>query len=132
MQEIDVQEDVERHWGDVYRYLALVFSQTGLSSMAAEELAIIPGMEDVIALLYLNQYLTEDTYDTITYRLEIALPFVCKEDIDLQRQPEDLVIRVGSFKRHVPLPRTVARLKTAGAKMDGSCLVVRFEEGKSS
>ncbi len=31
--------------GDVYRYLALVFSQTGLSSMVAEELAIIPGME---------------------------------------------------------------------------------------
>ncbi|ETX06796.1 MAG: hypothetical protein ETSY2_15000, partial [Candidatus Entotheonella gemina] len=65
LQEVDVQEDVERHWGDVYRYLATIFTSTGLSSVAAEELAIIPGMEDVVTLLYLNQYMVENTYDVL-------------------------------------------------------------------
>ncbi len=65
IQEIDVQEDVERYWGDVYRYLALMFTSTGLSTVAAEELAIIPGMEDVITLLYLNQYIIDNTYDAL-------------------------------------------------------------------
>ena len=65
LQEVDVQEDVERHWGDVYRYLATIFTNTGLSGVAAEELAIIPGMEDVVTLLYLNQYVTENTYDAL-------------------------------------------------------------------
>ena len=49
-----------------------------------------------------------------------------KTTTDLTRQPEQLVVRVGSFKRHVPLPRTVSRLKTAGAKMEEDRLVVRF------
>jgi arsenite-transporting ATPase len=60
------------------------------------------------------------------YRLELTLPFVQKEEIDITRQREDLVIRVGSFKRYVPLPRAIARLKTAGAKMEGSRLIVQF------
>ncbi len=65
MQEVDVQEEVVRHWGNVYKYLALVFASTGLPAVVAEELAIIPGMEDVVTLMYLNQYLTEQTYDTL-------------------------------------------------------------------
>jgi arsenite-transporting ATPase len=60
------------------------------------------------------------------YTLEVVMPFVQKEEIDLTRQAEDLVIRVGSFKRHVPLPRTLAHLKTAGAKMENGRLIVRF------
>ncbi|PON14248.1 arsenic-transporting ATPase [Candidatus Entotheonella serta] len=320
LQEVDVQEDVERHWGDVYRYLATIFTSTGLSGVAAEELAIIPGMEDVVTLLYLNQYVAENTYDVLIvdcaptgkslrfvsmpttlewymrkifgiernvmraarpiakmltdvplpdesyfaaiqrlfkrlegieqilldpeittvrlvtnpekmvvretqraymyfglygmttdqiiinrvfpeqagafsrlaerqrayvaeiaayfepvpvtqlplfkdevigvgrlqalgqalygnedpsicymssptytfnkegrdYTLEVAMPFVQKEEIDLTRQADDLVIRIGSLKRHVPLPRAIVRLKTAGAKMDEGRLIVRF------
>lgn len=65
IQEIDVQEEVERYWGDVYKYLALLFNTTGLDQIVAEELAILPGMEEVSALLYLNQYLDEKTYDVL-------------------------------------------------------------------
>ena len=320
LQEVDVQTDVERHWGDVYRYLATIFTSTGLSGVAAEELAIIPGMEDVITLLYLNQYVSENTYDVLVvdcaptgeslrfvsmpttlewymrkifgierrvaraarpiakmltdvplpdesyfaaiqrlfkrlegieqilldpetttirlvtnpekmvvretqraymyfnlygmntdqiiinrvfpeeagvfsriaarqrayaaeiaayfqpvpvvelplfedevigaarlqevgellygdedpsqcyiaspaytfnkegqgYTLAVVMPFVQKEEIDLTRQAEDLVIRVGGFKRHVPLPRTMMNMKTIGAKMDHGRLVVQF------
>lgn len=65
IQEIDVQEEVERFWGDVYKYLAALLNTTGLNEIVASELAIIPGMEDVICLLYINQYLTEQTYDVL-------------------------------------------------------------------
>jgi len=70
------------------------------------------------------------TKDGETYTLALHLPFVHKEEIAITRQQENVVVRIGSFKRHVPLPRAVSRLKTAGAKMDGSRLVIRFvEEG---
>jgi len=65
IQEIDVQEEVERYWGDVYKYLALLFNTTGLDRIVAEELAILPGMEEVSALLYINQYLEERSYDVL-------------------------------------------------------------------
>jgi arsenite-transporting ATPase len=53
---------------------------------------------------------------------------VQKEEIDVTREADELVVRVGSFKRHVPLPRTVARLKTGSARMDGARLRIQFVE----
>jgi arsenite/tail-anchored protein-transporting ATPase len=65
MQEVDVQEEVERHWGQVYKYFAAVFTSTGLPPLVAEELAIVPGVEDVVTLMYLNKYIQEQTYDVL-------------------------------------------------------------------
>ncbi len=38
---------------------------SGMTDVLAEELAIIPGMEDVVSLLYINQYYRERTFDVI-------------------------------------------------------------------
>lgn len=65
VQEIDVQEELARYWGEVYKYMAMLLSSASVSDVVAEEVAILPGMEDVIAMMYLNQYLTAGTYDTI-------------------------------------------------------------------
>jgi arsenite-transporting ATPase len=65
VQEIDAQADIQRHWRDVHRYVAELFLNTGLDRAVAEEVAIIPGMEDVIALMYVNRYVRDDAYDLI-------------------------------------------------------------------
>lgn len=121
-------EEIREYFDPVPVARLPLFSEEVIGWQRLQEVAqALYGDEDPTA-----RYVTAPPYDFVKdgnhYRLEITLPFVHKEDIDLQRQPEDLVIRVGSFKRHVPLPRTVVRLKTAGAKMDGPRLVVRFTE----
>jgi arsenite-transporting ATPase len=65
IQEIDIQEELERHWKDVSQYFSLLFSSAGVSEVMADEMAIWPGMEDLVTFLYINQYLTEGTYDLI-------------------------------------------------------------------
>lgn len=65
IQEIDVQEELERHWQDIYRYISFLFVGGGLDNIIAEEVAIMPGMEDIVSLLYLNQYMSEGYYDVI-------------------------------------------------------------------
>lgn len=65
IQEVDIQEELDRHWGDVSQYLAALLGSGGMTEVLAEELAIIPGMEDVISLLYINQYYREKTFDVI-------------------------------------------------------------------
>lgn len=65
IQEVDIQEELDHHWGEVSKYLAALFGSTGMTEIFAEELAIIPGMEDVISLLYINQYYQEQAYDVI-------------------------------------------------------------------
>ncbi len=61
------------------------------------------------------------------YRLKLKLPFVSKKDVELSKMYEELVIRIGGFKRHILLPRQVASLNTVTAKMEGEYLNVVFK-----
>lgn len=65
IQELDIQEEIKRYWKDIHRYLSSLFNTTGLDEVLAEELAILPGMEEVSLLLYINQYAQEKEYDVI-------------------------------------------------------------------
>ncbi len=65
IQEVDVQEEVRRHWGEVHDYLSELLSVSGLEEVVAEEVAIIPGMEETSSLLYVNQYHREKRFDVI-------------------------------------------------------------------
>ena len=42
-----------------------MLNRSGLETLVAEEIAVFPGMEEICALLYINQYVREKTYDVI-------------------------------------------------------------------
>jgi arsenite-transporting ATPase len=65
IQELDVQEEVTKNWKDIHKYLSLLLNTTGLDEILAEELAILPGMEEVSLLLYLNRYVKGNDFDVI-------------------------------------------------------------------
>ena len=65
IQELDIQEEIEKNWKDIHRYLSVLLSTTGLDEILAEELAILPGMEEVSLLLYINRYVRDQAYDVI-------------------------------------------------------------------
>jgi arsenite-transporting ATPase len=65
IQEVDVQEEISRHWKSVYAYVSALLNVSGLEQTLAEELAIFPGMEEVSSLLYVNQYVREKSFDVM-------------------------------------------------------------------
>src|SRR5512140_2131446 len=65
IQEVDVTEEIGRHWKDISGYITTLLAVTGVEEVLAEELAIFPGMEEVSALLYVNQYAREEAYDVL-------------------------------------------------------------------
>jgi arsenite/tail-anchored protein-transporting ATPase len=65
IQEVDVLEEISRHWESVYAYVAALLNVSGLEQTLAEELAIFPGMEEVSSLLYVNQYVREKSFDVV-------------------------------------------------------------------
>jgi arsenite-transporting ATPase len=65
IQEVDVQEEISRHWDSVYAYVSGLLNVSGLEQTLAEELAIFPGMEEVSSLLYVNQYVREKQFDVM-------------------------------------------------------------------
>jgi arsenite-transporting ATPase len=58
--------------------------------------------------------------------LRIDLPFATREDVDLARHGEELVVTVGSYRRLLSLPAALARLEVAGARVEDGSLQVRF------
>jgi arsenite/tail-anchored protein-transporting ATPase len=65
IQELDIQEEITKNWGDIHKYLSTLLNTTGLDEILAEELAILPGMEEVSLLLYINRYVKTKKFDVI-------------------------------------------------------------------
>jgi arsenite-transporting ATPase len=61
------------------------------------------------------------------YILRIKLPFIKKGDVDLNKVSDELVIRVGGFKRQILLPRKIAAVNSVKAKYEGQYLCINFE-----
>ncbi len=51
LQHVDTQERFERSWADIRGYLVNVLDVAGVDPVTAEELTVIPGAEEVLALL---------------------------------------------------------------------------------
>jgi len=65
VQELNIQKEIKRHWQEINSYVSAVLRTTGISGVEAEELAILPGMEELSAMMYINQYRREQRYDVI-------------------------------------------------------------------
>jgi arsenite-transporting ATPase len=64
-QEIDVHYSIEKHWGKVQQAMASVLAGQGVDKMVADELSILPGLEEGASLLWINQYVREQTYEVV-------------------------------------------------------------------
>ena len=63
--EVNIQKEIKRHWREISSYVISVLRTTGISDVEAEELAILPGMEELSAMMYVNQFRREERYDVI-------------------------------------------------------------------
>jgi arsenite/tail-anchored protein-transporting ATPase len=64
-QEINVLDEVRQHWGELRNYLAGLLRRRGVDDVASEELAIIPGMEEVVSLLHIRKQAREGNFDAV-------------------------------------------------------------------
>src|ERR1700728_3575008 len=63
--EVNIQKEIKRHWREISSYVISVLRTTGINEVEAEELAILPGMEELSAMMYVNQFRREERYDVI-------------------------------------------------------------------
>jgi arsenite-transporting ATPase len=61
------------------------------------------------------------------YRLILKLPFIDKENVELNKVSDELIIRIGSFKKHMLLPRQVASAKPEKAELRNQRLYITLE-----
>ncbi|GAC1323045.1 MAG: ArsA family ATPase [Chloroflexota bacterium] len=64
-QEVNVLDEVRRTWGKLQGHLADVLREDGVSDIQADELAVIPGMEEIAALVQIERKSRSGEYDCI-------------------------------------------------------------------
>jgi arsenite-transporting ATPase len=65
IQEVNIQREIKRHWVQISSYISSILRTSGITGVEAEELAIFPGMEELSAMMYVNQYRRANQYDVI-------------------------------------------------------------------
>jgi arsenite-transporting ATPase len=64
-QQLNARIRFEEAWNDVRRYLVDVLDWAGAGSVEAEELAVIPGLDEVFALADIKEFASSDAYDLV-------------------------------------------------------------------
>ncbi|BAZ04545.1 TRC40/GET3/ArsA family transport-energizing ATPase [Calothrix sp. NIES-3974] len=63
--ELDALLELEANWGSVKRYITQVLQARGLDGVQAEELAVLPGMDEIFGLVRMKRHYDEGTYDVL-------------------------------------------------------------------
>jgi arsenite-transporting ATPase len=117
VQQVDPQRRFERSWVDIQGYLLSVLDAAGVDPITAEELTVIPGAEEVLALLELRTQALSGEWDVVvvdcaptaeTLRL-LALPEALGWYMDRVFPAERRIVKalrpVLSRATGVPMPR---------------------------
>ncbi|APB33351.1 arsenite-activated ATPase ArsA [Gloeomargarita lithophora Alchichica-D10] len=63
--ELDALRELELNWGAVKRYVTEVLQARGLDGVQAEELAVLPGMDEIFGLVRVKRHYDEGIYDVL-------------------------------------------------------------------
>jgi len=64
-QEVQAQRELEEHWGAVRRWLGELLADHGVMDVAAEELTVPPGMDELFSLLQIKRHHGSGEFDVI-------------------------------------------------------------------
>lgn len=117
LHQVDTQRSLERHWGDLQDYARGLMAELGLDEITSEEVTVLPGAEEVIALLELRGQARTGSWDVIVVDCAPTA-----ETLRLLALPEALdwhVSRLLPVGRKImklvgPLVRQVARVSAPG------------------
>ncbi|MEZ7128583.1 ArsA family ATPase [Nonomuraea sp. AD125B] len=102
LHQVDTQRTLERHWGELQDYARGVLSELGLDEVTSEEITVLPGAEEVIALLELREHARSGRWDVIVVDCAPTA-----ETLRLLALPEALDWHVN---RLLPIGRRLVRL----------------------
>lgn len=131
--EVNIQKEIKRHWKEISSYVIGILRTSGIGNVEAEEMAIFPGMEELSALMYVNQFRKESRYDVIVLdcaptaeslrfvSMPTTLEWYMKHIFPFQRNIMKAVRPVANRVSPVELPSDsyFANVKSLFDKLDG-------------
>ena len=64
-QEINALDELRAHWGKMQEYVTNVLKKQGINEVASEEMALIPGMDEIVSLLNVYRQARDGHFDVV-------------------------------------------------------------------
>ena len=64
-QQSDVYHNLRKYWGTIQSYVASVFQWRGLDEFMAQEMTVLPGMDELASLLWIAEHHDGGAYDVV-------------------------------------------------------------------
>ena len=62
------------------------------------------------------------------YEVRLQLPFAVKGEVGLFKKGDELVVEIGTLRRHIGLPMSMAALSPSRARLENKVLTVEMKE----
>jgi arsenite/tail-anchored protein-transporting ATPase len=98
----------------------------GMEALDRLKNVLYPGDEDPSQVYYKETTMRIVPAGTNQYSLELYLPGIPKDKVQLNKTGDELNIRIGNHRRNLVLPQALAALQPAGAKMEDDYLKIKF------
>ncbi|MDQ4065439.1 MAG: TRC40/GET3/ArsA family transport-energizing ATPase [Actinomycetota bacterium] len=144
-EQIDAQQRLEENWRDIQQHAIAVLNWAGLEDVAAEELSVIPGLDELFSLVDVKKHHDDDPYDVLvvdcaptgeTLRL-LSLPDVIQWYMEriypIERRVMGAIRPLAQRVVSMPLPddRVYAAVKRFYDRLDGVKRVLNDPETTS-
>jgi arsenite-transporting ATPase len=126
-----VLQEIEEYFAPVSIKRVPLFAHEVLGKPRLEDLArvLYAEGEDPAAVTRTEKPYTFGKRDGI-YEVQMLLPFAAKSEIGVFKKGDELVVEIGSFRRRVGLPRSMAALAPVRAKLNDRVLTVEMKEAQ--
>jgi len=106
-----------------------LFTGEVLGRERLEEMArlLYPAGEDPAAAAHIERPYSFRKVDG-HYEVRLRLPFASKGEVGLFKKGDELVVEIGSLRRHIGLPTSMAMLEPARARLENRILTVEMKE----
>ncbi len=64
-QQIDAQHRLEQNWREIQEYFIALMNWAGVDTIQAEELSVIPGLDEIFSLIDVKQHVESQKYDLL-------------------------------------------------------------------
>jgi arsenite-transporting ATPase len=90
--------------------------------------ALYGGKEDPAAVVRTEAPYTFTKSEGGAYEVKLTLPFAAKGEVGLFKKGDELVVEIGTLRRHIGLPTSMAALSPGRAKLENKILTVEMKE----
>ncbi len=121
-------DEIEAYFAPVPIQRVPMFPHEVLGYERLRELAknLYPGEEDAAAVTRSGTPFSF-AREADRYEVTVDLPFAEKAEVGLFKKDDELIIEIGTVRRHVGLPTTMAALQPSKARLEGRKLIVEMK-----